>query len=92
MNEALAATQSGRFLDAAFIAAVEFLLLMLIWGLITGAALLAIRLLPGRRWRHRDPTIRRAALASLTDGAVLRWIARHDADAGVREAAQRVPN
>jgi hypothetical protein len=93
VNDALALAQSGSLLDAAFIVAVEFLLLMLIWGLLAGAALLTIHLLPGRRWRHRDPTIRRAAVEALDvphDATLAGWIARNDIDDAVREAAQRL--
>jgi hypothetical protein len=93
MSDALASAQAGGFLDAAFIAGIGFLLLMLIWGLVAAAALLTIHLLPGRRWRHRDPAIRRTAVEAMNiphDATLAGWIARNDVDDAVREAARRL--
>lgn len=74
--------------EAFGVATMLYLMLLLVWGVIVGAALLIMRALPGPRWRHPDPAVRRAAIETLRDGAVLAHVARIDEDAGLRQAAQ----
>jgi hypothetical protein len=53
----------------------------------TAVVLLLLWALPSRKWRHRDAAIRLAAVQGHRDRAVLRWVAAHDKDPAVRQAA-----
>ena len=53
----------------------------------TAVLLVLLRVLPGRKWRHRDVAVRLAAVQSHRERVVLRWVAANDKDAGVRQAA-----
>ena len=70
------------------VAIMAYLVLLFVWAAVVGAVLFAIRARPGLRWRHPDPAVRRAAIETLRDGAVLAHLARTDEDAGLRQAAQ----
>jgi hypothetical protein len=55
---------------------------------LTAVMLTLVWALPSRKWRHRDAAIRLAAVQSHRNRAVLRWVAAHDKEPGVRQAAQ----
>jgi hypothetical protein len=74
--------------EAFGVAAMLYLMLLFVWAVVVGAVLFIMRALPGPRWRHPDPAVRRAAIDTLRDGAVLAHVARTDEDAGLRQTAQ----
>jgi len=41
--------------EAFGVATMLYLMLLLVWAVIVGAALLIMRAVPGPRWRHPDP-------------------------------------
>lgn len=80
--------ETSHMAEAFGVAVIAYLTLLAAWAAIVGVVLLFVRALHGPRWRHPDPAVRRAAIETLADGAVLAHVARTDEDAGLRRAAQ----
>jgi hypothetical protein len=76
-----------RFSLAVFMV-ISAALLALGWAALAAVIVALLWALPSRKWRHRDAAIRLAAVQGHRNRAVLRWVATHDKDPAVRQAAQ----
>lgn len=81
-------TGSRHMADAFGVAMMLYVTLVLVWAVVLAVIVGIIRLVPGPRWRHADPAVRRDAIETLTDRVALAYVARSEGDAGLRRAAQ----
>jgi hypothetical protein len=77
-----------RRLELAVLLVISAALLALGWAALAAVIIALLWALPSRKWRHRDAAIRLAAVQGHRNQAILRWVATHDKDPAVRQAAQ----